>query len=275
MTAEIPSHLCRLRILYPPSDPTTNIVLFSLARTARCRRTAAGFASDARRVALAREQGAFQSAVGELVKNCGARAYSLLSCPRPADKQRIPHTKYLSAMGPSFVPYDTMHLIPANVVNSLWQLSTKIWTVPGDPLEEYHLTSADADLIGREIRGARGTVPESQARSLRDVRVHWKSYKDVDWLYFILSLVEAELTDRIPDIYYEMVMSLVKSCRLMFQPTALSRADVAAIKTGLEEFCESFYDDVYRHDPTRPTKCRLTIAALLDVISGISSRGPV
>lgn len=76
--------------------------------------------------------------------------------------------------------HDTMHLVMKCVVKSLWKLFSRTWTVPGDPPEDYHLKAADAEATGREIRGARGTVPASQARSLRDVRIHWNSYKAVD-----------------------------------------------------------------------------------------------
>lgn len=147
--------------------------------------------------------------------------------------------------------------------------------MPGDPPEDYHVKAADAEAIGREIRGARDTVPASQARALRDVRIHWKSCKTVDWLYFIVSLAEIVLAGRLRDVYYEVVMFLVKSCRLIFRPSALSQADVTAIKPGPEKCCASFYNNVYRHDPARLKLCRLPIATQLDIVPGILSCGPV
>lgn len=56
---------------------------------------------------------------------------------------------------------------------------------------------------------------------------------------FTLSLAEVVLADRIPEVHHEMVMFLVKACRLMFCPSALRRANVTTIKTLLEKFCSS------------------------------------
>lgn len=147
-----------------------------MTRPSRNRRTAAGFAADARRVALAREQGATHSAVSELATNCGARGDLPLSFPSPADKERYPHMTYLPSIGPALAPYDIMRFVLTNVVKSLWQVFSRTWTVLGDPPEDYYLKAADLEAIGCEIRGARDTVPASQARSLRDVRIQWKSY---------------------------------------------------------------------------------------------------
>lgn len=83
------------------------------------------------------------------------------------------------------------------------------------------------------------------------------------------------LAGRKPDVYYDMVMFLVKSCRLMLRPSLLIRADVTASKTGLEKFCASFYDNVYRHDAARLKLCRQPIASLLGIVPGNLSCGPV
>lgn len=262
------------RYYYPPKHPHTGQPLFSIGQPSQDRRSTSGFAANVNQVARLRSEPGPRSAVEELVKNCGIKGHSLLSCPSTEDEERYPHLKYLRSLGPSLVPYDTMHLILSNVVPRLWDLFAGRWTVPGGSTEEYALTQAHAALIGREIRGARATVPRAQARALRDVNLHHKSYKAVDWMYFILSTAQPTLAGRLPDAYFNMVMCLSLACRLLFRPTPLSRSDVSSIRTNLRDFCTTFYDKVYRHQPDRLSLCRLPIAILLDVVPNLMSCGP-
>lgn len=94
-------------------------------------------------------------------------------------------------------------------------------------------------------------------------------------MYFILSLAKVVVVDRIPEVHYEMVMFLLKACRLIFCPSGLSRKNVTTIKILLEKLLSSFYANIFRRDPARLNLCHLPIATLLDVVPGILACGPV
>jgi len=259
---------------FPPRHPITKATLFNI-RGNQARRTPTSLATDVRAVEEARAGPSLQSTVEEMEKDCGFKGYSLLCSPSPAHKSLYPHLKYLEKLGSNVAPYDVMHLLFCNVVPFLWDLFSGAWRVSGTGQDDFLMSAADSDAAGRELRAARPMVPRLQARSLRDVKTHHKSYKAEDWMYFILSTGEAVLSGRIPDIYFEMYMSLCYACRLLIRPGGLSRAELLVADNHLKNVCEVFYEHVYRNDYNRLPVCRFPISALLNIVPNIRACGPV
>jgi len=61
--------------------------------------------------------------------------------------------------------------------------------------------------IGRELRGARRTVPMARARYPRNIDVHQKSFQAVDWMHVILCSEDVRLAGRIPSDYLDIFMA--------------------------------------------------------------------
>jgi len=215
-----------------------------------------------------------RSVVDEMEKDCGFKGYSILCSQSPTHKHMYPHMKYLEKLGSCTAPYDVMHLLFCNVVPFMWDLFSGVWRIPGASQDDFVMSAAASDAAGREIRAARMTIPRLQARSLRDVKVHHKSYKASDWMYFILSTGQAVLSGRIPDVYFQMFMSLCHACRLLIRPGQLSRAELLVADNHLKKFSEVFYLRVYSNSFHRLPVCRFPIAALLNIVPNIRSCGP-
>jgi len=247
--------------------------LFNI-RGNQARRTPTGLENDVRVVEEARAGPILRSVVEEVEKDCGFKGYSVLCSQSQTHKHMYPHLKYLENLGSSISPYDVMHLLLCNVVPFMWDLFSALWRVPEASQDDFVMSAAASDAAGREIRAARVTIPRLQARSLRDVRVHHKSYKASDWMYFILSKGEAVLSGRIPDVYFQMFMSLCHACRLLIRPGQLSRAELLVADNHLKKLCEVFYLRVYRNSFHCLPVCRFPIAALLNIVPNIRSCGP-
>lgn len=259
---------------YPPVHPTSGAGLFSVSRPSDDRWSSANFFADAVKVERTRAGSGPRYAVDDMVKNCGIKGYSLLVCPSPDDQSRYPHVKYLQQIGPDITPYDTMHLILSNVVPKMWHLVTAVWTAPGSADGDYLLGPDVLSSIGRELRLSRSTIPSSQARSLRNIKVHHKSFKAADWMYFILRVAEAVFAGRLLEHYLTMITSMSKACRLIFRPSSLSKSDITVARGHFRNFCTAFYGHVYAGRFDRLPFCRLPFATLLDVTSNILSCGP-
>jgi len=67
-------------------------------------------------------------------------------------------------MGPTAAPYNTVLLY---VVPHLWKLFAGLKLVNKNKDKTYDMLKATLSLIGRELRGARRTVPLARARTLR------------------------------------------------------------------------------------------------------------
>ena len=199
------------KYFFSPRHPISKATLLNI-RGDQARRTPTSLATDVRAVEEARAGPGLRSAVEEMEKECGFKGYSLLCSQSPETKALYPHLRYLERLGSNVAPYDVMHLLFCNVVPFVWDLFSGTWRVPGAGQDDFVMSAADSDTAGRELRAARPTVPRLQARSLRDVKTHRKSYKAADWMYFILSTGEAVLSGRIPEIYFEMYMSLSYAC---------------------------------------------------------------
>lgn len=167
-----------------------------------------------------------------------------------------------------------MHLILSNVVPLLWKLFSGEIGNLGDTPEPYRLFNLICVNIGKEISAGISTVPLSQARSLRNIQLHFGSYKAVDWLYFLLSTGEVVLADRLPEQYYSLFMLLCQAGRLLFKPSAVTQENLRDIDKCLKKFCSEFYRLLYTGRKERLGLSRSTVVALLDVVSCICYCGP-
>jgi len=83
-------------------------------------------------------------------------------------------------------------------------------------------------------------VPLAQARSLRNIDIHHKSFKAVDWMHFILCSGEVLLASRIPSAFYKIFMALSRACRLLFRPWGVSEADIQSIDNDHKYFVTNY-----------------------------------
>jgi len=92
-------------------------------------------------------------------------------------------------------------------------------------------------------------------------------------MYFLLSVGEVVLADRIPEEIFMMFMYLCQAGRLLFKPSAMTEDELKAADKLLKHFCHAFYRHVYAGKVERLRLCRPTIVALLDVTANIRSCG--
>lgn len=125
-------------------------------------------------------------------------------------------------------------------------------------------------VIGREIAPACQAVPLSQAWSLTDIDIKFKSYKAVYWTYFLLCTGEVLLAGRLLEEYI-MCMDLSKAARLLLCPGGISASQLHKADIHLQRFQTAFYDHVYRDEAERLSVCRSTVAAVMDIVPNIKS----
>jgi len=147
-----------------------------------------------------------------------------------------PYLKNVWEMRPTVAPYDTKHLVLLNVVPNLWKPFEGLKLVKKDGDEAYIMPKATVTLVGRELRSARRTVPRAQTRSFRNIDVHHKSVKAVDWMHFILCTGEILLAGRIPGDFYDSLMALSRASGLLLRPRGVSEAEINFIDNDLKCF---------------------------------------
>jgi len=115
-------------------------------------------------------------------------------------------------------------------------------------------------------------VPSTHARSLRDTNVHYGSYKASDWMFFLLSLGEVVLANRLPEEVFVAFIYLCKAARLMFRVLGSLRwiSELSKIKN----LCRAFYKYIYAGRPERRKVCPHVFFALLDIVPDTRSCGP-
>jgi len=260
-------------VYFPPKD-LSGKSLFKVHDCIAPRRTATSIAASAAEVEDARAEGRSVAYQTRLQQKSGVKGYSLFFAPSPAMRTAYPHLKHLWTMGPTAAPYDTMHLVLLNVVPHLWKLLAGLKLVNNKKDDHYFLPKATVAHIGQELREARRPVPLAQARSLRNIDIHQKSFKAVDWMHFILCSGEILLAGRIPSPFYKIFMALSHACRLLFRPRGVSEADIQSIDNDLKYFVTNYYDKIYRGSAERLPLCLSTISSLLDIVPLLRACGP-
>jgi len=223
---------------FPPWDSTTDDAdpLFSIYNCTVPRPSAESFQREADEIEQARSTGrslAFQKA---LSRKSGIKGRSLFFAPSDAMRLAYPHLTNMWRMGPAAAPYDVMHLLMQNVAPLLWKLFAGKVPVEGAAKEDYVMSAATVARIIREMVAARRTVPMIQARSLRNIDLHFWSFKTVNWMFWLVFTAEIQLVGRISDLYYKMFMKLCKACRVLFGPRGLSAPELKTEEVRLQRF---------------------------------------
>ena len=260
---------------FPPRDPTSGDILFSIEGCSVPRRSAERMQRDADEVEEARSTGRSLAFHEALSKKSGVEGHSLLFALSNAMRQAYHHLSHMWLIGPAAAPYDAMHLLMQNVAPLLWKLFAGKLPVEGLANEDYVLSPATVAMIGREIVAARRTVPMSQARSLRNIDHQFRSFKAVDYMYWLVSTAQVQLAGRIPDIYFELLMALCKAFRVLFRPGGLCAPELTVVEARLRRFVHLYYTNVSRGTYQRLPLCRSIIAAVLDIVPSVRASGPV
>jgi len=124
------------------------------------------------------------------------------------------------------------------------------------------------------LGNSRRTVPRAQARSLRNIDIHHKSFKAVDWMHIILCMGEVLLAGRIPGECYNIFMALCRPCRLLFRPSGLSEAEIKSIDDDITYFVSNYYDTSFGGSVERLPLCLSTISTLLHIAPLLRACGP-
>jgi len=95
--------------------------------------------------------------------------------------------------------------------------------------------------IGLKITAGCATVPLAQARSLRDINVHSGSHTASDWMYFLLSIGEVIVADRLPEEYFKMFTHLCQEGRLLFRPSGLTEMVLTLVERHFKNYFAAFY----------------------------------
>jgi len=254
--------------------PVTGGVFFMLQDAAAELRTIETITAAVEEIEEARRQKRTKAHVEDLCRKAGFKGYSLLLCPSQRHRAMYPNMEYFWGLGPRVAPYDVMHLILLNVVPNLWRLFSGKWKTSDGSAHKWAMSEAIVTAVGVDVVAARATVPLQQARSLRNIALHYKSYKAVDWMFFILCTGPAVLAGRIPDEAYAMFMCLVRACRVVFAPLGQTKEDIDNMDKELREFCRLFYLKAHGNDINNITLCRSTIVGLLDIKRNIMACGP-
>jgi len=185
-----------------------------------------------------------------------------------------PYLRDLLDMGPTVVPYESMHLVLLDTLPHLWKLFSGLKLINKDEDEAYIMPKSTLALVGRDPRDARRTVPRAPTRSLRNINVHQKSLKAVKWMHFILCSGEVLRAGRLPRDFLDLFMSLCRACRFLFRPRGVSEAEINTIDDDNKYFVPNYYAKIYRGSVERLSLCLSTIATLLDVVLQRRACGP-
>jgi len=93
-------------------------------------------------------------------------------------------------------------------------------------------------------------------------------------LYFLLSVGDVALADRIPDQFFKIFMLLCQAGSIRFQPSFVTEEELQTVDQLLKRFCLDFYTKVYAGREERLRLCRPTMLALLDVAPNLRACGP-
>jgi len=248
-------------VYYPLKDPTSGNPLFQVPYCIAPRRTAASIAASAAEVEDARAEGRSVAFQTRLEQESGVKGYSLFFAPSPAIRAAYLYLKHIWDMGPTAAPYDMMPLLLLNVGPHMWRRFAGLQLVNKKTDEYSIIPKATVAMIGRELRGARRTVPMAQAQSLRNIEVHIKSFKAVDWLHFVLCNGEVLLAGRIPDAYFKIFMALSRACRLLFRPRGVTKAENSSRRLTRISNTSSPITTL-RSTAERPSGCRFVFPRL-------------
>lgn len=141
------------------------------------------------------------------------------------------------------------------------------------PRRHKHRCGLTLGLLLRYMEQSRRSIPLAQVRSLRNIGIKSMSFNAVDRFYSFLSTGEVQLAGRIPEVHYNLFMSLCRVCRLRFRLRGFSSAELSAVDRELETFAAGYYARIYWGTLRRLALWRSTVAAIMDIKSNLSSCG--
>jgi len=159
-----------------------------------------------------------------------------------------------------------MHLVLLIVVPHARKLFAGLNQVNKKKDEDSIMPRATVAIIGRALLGARRTVPMAQARSLRNIDVHIKSFMAADWLHFILCSGEFLLEGWIPDAYFKIFIALSRAGRSLLRPRGVTKAEIEEIDKDIKYFVAKYYAKIYRGTAERLPLWLSRIVSLLDIV---------
>jgi len=99
---------------------------------------------------------------------------------------------------------------------------------------------------------------------MRNIDVHRKSIKAVDWMHFILFSGPVLLAGRMPSASYTIFVARSRAFRLLLRPRGLFEADITATDVEVKYFVADNYTKFYRGKSARLPLCLSTITTLID-----------
>jgi hypothetical protein len=112
--------------------------------------------------------------------------------------------------------------------------------------EQWHLEKKVWEAIGTEMKVARSTIPTSLGRAPRNIWVHSKSFKAVEWWNWVELYSLPLLYGRLPEPFFSHWMKYVELFHLIFQ-FDITGAEIDRIQTLAVDFLSEYERIYYRY----------------------------
>ncbi|QRW09568.1 Transposase family tnp2 [Ceratobasidium sp. AG-Ba] len=188
----------------------------------------------------------------------------------PTILNRVP-----SLQRPTSYPHEFLHLFLLNHIPDLITLWIgKHPTVKTAGCEDYLISTADWEAIGRETEAATKHIPSFFTRKLRNIQSEWRLYCGESWSFWVLYIGPVVLRERLPRKYYKHFMELVSiiKCLIQFENTTKR---IKQLRTEIAGYVERYEEYYYQYNYNRICVCKLTVHALLHVAEEDIRCGPV
>ncbi|QRV80956.1 Transposase family tnp2 [Ceratobasidium sp. AG-Ba] len=188
----------------------------------------------------------------------------------PTILDRIP-----SLQRPTSYPHEFLHLFLLNHLKDLVALwSGNDAAVPDDGCENYRISSADWEAIGRESEAATASIPSYFTRPLGNIKTQPWLYCGESWAFWLLYIGPIVLRNRLASKYYKHFMELVSivKCLIQFEN---STERIERLREEIAGYVERYEEYYYQYNYDRISVCKLTLHALLHVADDVLICGPV
>ncbi|QRV73327.1 Transposase family tnp2 [Ceratobasidium sp. AG-Ba] len=188
----------------------------------------------------------------------------------PTILDRIP-----SLQRPTSYPHEFLHLFLLNHVPdliTLWIGKHPSVTTAG--CENYLISKADWEAIGRETEAATKLIPSYFSRKLPNIQIEWRLFCGESWSFWVLYIGPIVLRERLGKKYYNHFMELVSiiKCLIQFENTT---ERIEQLRTEIAGYVERYEEYYYQYNYDRVCVCKLTLHALLHVAEEVIRCGPI